>query len=246
VSQTFQTSSPNGTLRIYFTLESGTPYYRVTRLGGELLKSSRLGFILKDENPLAQDFSVESTDIKLVNETWTQPWGEKKEISNHYSELRIDLKETSVDQRKMTVIFRVFDDGIGFRYEIPEQPNLVNFEIMDELTEFNWTHDHKAWWIPALQWNRYEYLYQNSPLSAIDTVHTPLTMETSNGLYMSIHEAALTDYASTTLVYTVRRCQSKIVYSDENTLAYDPDYGYARWSYYFISYPKPERTQQAW
>jgi alpha-glucosidase len=108
--------------------------------------------------------------------------------------------EIPAPKRSMTIVFRVFDDGIGFRYEIPEQAALTDFEILDELTEFTLTGDHQAWWIGAYWWNRYEYLYQQSPISEIDTVHTPLTIETADGLYLSIHEAALTDFASMTLV----------------------------------------------
>jgi len=161
-----------------------------------------MGFMIKNAPLLAWGFAVASSDQKRFDETWTQPWGEKKDIRNHYNELRIDLVEVSTPSCKMTVVFCVYDDGVGFRYEIPEQTDLGNFEISDELTEFALAGDHKAWWIPAYRWNRYEYLYQNSSVSAIDTVHTPFTMETSNGLYMSIHEAALTDYASMTLART--------------------------------------------
>lgn len=202
LAQTLETSSPNGILQVSFILENGSLRYRVTRFGREVIKPSRLGFILKNQTPLAWSFAVASSDKKVVDETWMQPWGEKKDIRNHYNELHIDLVEDTASSRKMTVVFRVYDDGIGFRYEIPEQPNLSKFEIMDELTEFALTGDHTAWWIGAYQWNRYEYLYQQSSVSAIDTVCTPFTMETSNGLYLSIHEAALTDYASMTLART--------------------------------------------
>ncbi|HEX9922392.1 MAG TPA: glycoside hydrolase family 97 protein [Anaerolineae bacterium] len=202
LSQPLEVSSPNGVIEVSFTLENGAPLYGVTRFGREVINRSRLGFILKNAPPLAWGFAIAAIDKKLVDEAWTQPWGEKKDIRNHCNELRIDLKEIMEPARRMTVVFRVYDDGIGFRYEIPKQPNLTKLEILDELTEFSLAGDHKAWWIPAYRWNRYEYLYQNSSVSAIDTVHTPLTMETSNGLYLSIHEAALTDYASMTLART--------------------------------------------
>ncbi len=196
-SQPLETSSPNGILQVSFTLENGAPHYSVTRFGREVIKPSKLGFILKNGNSLEGGFTIASSDKQLIDETWTQPWGEKKDIRNHYNELRVNLTKES--SRKMTVVFRVFDDGIGFRYEIPEQPNLSIFEIIDEVTEFALAGDHTAWWIPAYKWNRYEYLYKQSSVSEIDTVYTPFTMETENGLYLSIHEAALTDYASMTL-----------------------------------------------
>lgn len=197
--QTMEISSPNDILQVSFTLENGVPYYRVMRFGNDVIRPSRLGFILKNTPPLAWDFRVASNEKNSFDETWTQVWGEKKDIRNHYNELRIDLVEKRAPSRKLTVVFHVYDDGIGFRYEIPEQPQLTDFEIMDELTEFVLTGDHQAWWIPAYWWNRYEYLYRRSSLSALDTVHTPVTMETKDGLFLSFHEAALTDFASMAL-----------------------------------------------
>jgi len=191
--------SPNAVLQLSFKLENGAPAYQVKRFGRDMIKSSKLGFILKNAPPLAWNFKIVSTEKQLVDETWTQPWGEKKDIRNYYNELRVSLIETGKLARKMTIVFRVYDDGIGFRYKIPNQPHLKKFEIMDELTEFAITENHKAWWIQAYQWNRYEYLYQQTRLSKIDIVHTPFTMETDNGLYLSIHEAGLTDYSSMTL-----------------------------------------------
>ncbi|MCB0289563.1 MAG: glycoside hydrolase family 97 protein [Calditrichaeota bacterium] len=197
--QTLSVASPGNILQVTFTLEDGAPSYQVLRFGREVIRPSRLGFMLKQAPHFDRGFSLVSSDKKSVDETWIQPWGEKKDIRNHYRELRVDLAGSGKPARKMTLVFRVFDDGVGFRYEIPEQPGLNQFEIMDELSEFSFTGDHTAWWIPAYQWNRYEYLYSRTPLSAIDTVHTPLTLETANGLHLSIHEAALTDYASMTL-----------------------------------------------
>ncbi len=118
LSQPLETSSPNGILQVSFTLENGAPHYSVTRFGREVIKPSKLGFILKNGNSLEGDFTIASSDKQLIDETWTQPWGEKNDIRNHYNELRVNLTKES--SRKMTVVFRVFDDGIGFRYEIPE------------------------------------------------------------------------------------------------------------------------------
>lgn len=193
-------SSPNDIVKVSFMLQDGAPYYQITRFGREVINPSRLGFILEDAPPLAEGFDVASCDTSHFDEIWSQPWGEKRDIRNSYNELRINLVEIPRPKRNMAIVFRVFDDGIGFRYEIPEQPPLTDFEILDELTEFTLAGDHQAWWIGAYWWNRYEYLYQQSPISKIDTVHTPLTIETKNGLYLSIHEAALTDFASMTLV----------------------------------------------
>ena len=162
--------------------------------------------MLKDAGPLNQNLTVTGVEHKSFDETWTLPWGEVERIRNHYNELRLSLEEATEAHREMIVVFRVYDDGLGFRYEVPEQDNLSDFEIMDEETEFALAGDHRAWWIPAYGDQRYEYLYTESSISGIyrdksvRAVHTPLTMETADGLFLSIHEAALTDYASMTLV----------------------------------------------
>ena len=197
-----QVSSPDQTLQVVFTLEKGKPSYRILRFGQELIGPSRLGFLLKNQQALSENFTIASTKMRSFDETWIQPWGEKKEIRNCYNELRIGLTETTKRPRTMEIVFRVYDDGIGFRYEIPKQNHLDRFEIQDELTEFALAQNAKAWWIPAFQPNRYEYLYRCTPVSEINVVHTPLTLETPNGIYLSIHEAALVDYASMTLALT--------------------------------------------
>jgi alpha-glucosidase len=197
-------SSPDGEITVTLTLEEGVPYYQVDRSGKNIVKSSKLGFNFKNAAPMNQNLTDTGIQKSSFDETWIQSWGEIKEIRNHYNELRVQLEETTENPRKMNLVFRVYDDGLGFRYELPEQDNLNDFQIMDEETEFALTEDHQAWWIPAYQKERYEYLYKNSPISSIpnDTiraVHTPLTIETADGLFLSIHEANLTDYASMTL-----------------------------------------------
>ncbi|MFQ5710024.1 MAG: glycoside hydrolase family 97 protein [bacterium] len=197
-------SSPNGEITVTFMLSGGVPYYKVSRSGRDVLKASKLGFTFKDAPSLDQNLTMVGSQQSSFDETWVQPWGEAKEIRNHYNELRVQLEETTDAPRKMNLVFRVYDYGLGFRYELPEQENLKDFQIMDEETEFVLTGDHLAWWIPAYQHQRYEYLYKKSPISSIPNdsiraVHTPLTMETADGLFLSIHEANLTDYASMTL-----------------------------------------------
>lgn len=190
--------SPDGTLALTFRITKGVPTYEVTRFNRPIVQPSQLGFILKEADSLTF-FKVMGYQSSTFDETWTPVWGEKKDIRNHYNELRVELQELVKPRRKLDIVFRLFDDGLGFRYEFPEQANLANFEIIDELTEFALADDATAWWIPAYKWNRYEYLYESSQTSALDTVHTPVTFETSAGLYLSIHEAALTDYSSMTL-----------------------------------------------
>ncbi|MFO7446885.1 MAG: glycoside hydrolase family 97 protein [Ignavibacteriaceae bacterium] len=199
VSQSYKVSSPGNVLEVTFTLEEGKPYYSLLRFGREIIQKSALGFEIKDRQPVNKNLKVDSQNQSSFDETWTQVWGEQKDIRNNYNELSVNLSETISPSVKMNIIFRVYDDGIGFRYEFPEQDNLGYFEITDELTEFYLTGDHSTWGIGAYQWNRYEFLDENKPLSGIDTVHTPFTMETEDGVYLSFHEAALYDYASMTL-----------------------------------------------
>ncbi len=191
-------SSPDGLLKLRFDLENGKPHYQLSRFNRPIIRPSRLGFVLKPSDSLTVFRMVNHFDHSF-DETWTQPWGEKKEIRNHYNELRVELEELSNKRRPLTVVFRLFDDGLGFRYEFPMQKKPAAFEIMDELTEFSLADDAVVWAIPAMRPNRYEYLYAACRTSELDTVHTPATFETPYGLFFSIHEAALYDYSSMTL-----------------------------------------------
>lgn len=202
LSQTFTVHSPGHINAVTFILDDGVPFYEVNRLGTSVIQQSIMGFELQNQPALKDGFAVLETKESAFDETWTQVWGEKKHIRNHYNELRVSLGEMTNLQRRLDIVFRVFDDGVGFRYEFPEQPNLQAFNIMDELTEFNLTGDHTSWWIGAYQWNRFEYYFEESPVAAIDTVHTPLTMQTADDLFISIHEAALVDYSTMTLERT--------------------------------------------
>jgi alpha-glucosidase len=193
--------SPDKTVKVQFTLEEGKAFYNVTYRRKQLIKKSRLGFVLKDLPALDKDFKVASTYTARFDETWSQPWGEVKNIRNQYNSLTIILEERSDLKRKLALEFRVYDDGVGFRYEIPEQPNLRNFIILDELTEFALTEDFSSWWIPAYGTEMdSEYLYKNSRVSDLkEKVTTPITFESTQNLFVSIHEAALIDYAAMAL-----------------------------------------------
>jgi alpha-glucosidase len=194
--------SPDGDVQVSLLLKNGVPYYTVNYKRQPIIEPSKLGFTFKDAGPLNQNLVITDTERTEFDETWTQPWGEVKDIRNHYNELRISLEESTDNPRRLDIIFRVYDDGLGFRYVLPEQEHLGEFAIMDEQTEFVLAGNHQAWWIPAYQERRYEYLYTQSPINALDVVHTPLTMETQDGLFLSIHEANLTDYAAMTLMHT--------------------------------------------
>lgn len=193
-------SSPSGVIKVAFFLsEEGQPGYYATYNGRVVVDSSMLGNKLSGAVSLDKGFSIEKSIVTSFDETWEQPWGEKREIRNNYNELNVSLTTSGTAKVKQNIVFRVYDYGIGFRYEYPEQPNLAEFEIMDELTEFNMTGNHDAWWIPAYKGNRYEFLYSKDPINTLKFCHTPFTMESADGLYISIHEAALTDYASMTI-----------------------------------------------
>lgn len=193
--------SPDGRTQITFRLVDGEPFYELKRDGKLLISNSALGFVFQNQPSLKDNFKIATINESSFDETWSQPWGEVKNIRNHYNELKLTLQETTSLQRKLIVIFRVFNDGLGFRYEFPEQPNLKDFVIMDELTEFSMISDMDAWWIPAYgDQVDSEFLFSKNNLNELnEKVHTPLTMESGDSLYVSIHEAALVDYAAMTL-----------------------------------------------
>ena len=195
----YELSSPGGQNRIFFELEDENPSYSVFHGGNEIISSSEMGFVFKDNDTLGNNFKITGVEETSKDETWEQVWGEKAQIRNHYNELLVNLQEKSGKQRKLQVQFRAFDDGVAFRYIFPEQGIKDSIFIMDELTTFNLKQDGKAWWIPAYHEQRYENLFEASPVSQLDTVHTPLTIESESGLALSFHEANLTDFASYTL-----------------------------------------------
>ncbi len=201
-------TSPGDIHTISFALEDGVPVYAVEREGRVVLAPSRMGFELAEIPDMRDNFRIAAVETESHDDTWEQVWGEKQFIRNHYEEMKVFLVEDQDEPRQMTIVFRAYDDGVGFRYEFPKQPHLDTLVIMDELTEFALTGDHQSWYIDAYQWNRFEYLFENTPLSEADTVHTPLTMQTDDGLYLSFHEAALVDYTTMTLgrvdEYTLR------------------------------------------
>lgn len=199
-----EVSSPDGTLKVVVQLKDGAPFYSVFRKNNLIIDDSKLGFELKDAPALLNNFEVASQETSSFDEKWIQPWGEVKEIRNHYNSLSISLQESSKLKRKMILHFRVFNDGLGFRYELPEQDNLKDFIITNELTEFSLVNDFTAWWIPAYSDDMdSECLYRTNKVSALkEKTHTPLTMELDNKLFISIHEAALVDYAGMALAHT--------------------------------------------
>ncbi len=194
--------------RIAFTLEldaGGRPHYRITHDDVVIVDRSRLGFTFRSMTPLDRGLEIARADTRASVETYALPWGERRDVAAPFTELTLELRESAPPARRMTMTVRVFDDGVGFRFAWPRQAGMDAFVITDELTEFVLPGDPRAWWIPAYAGNRYEYPYRGTRLSAIAAdrtvraVHTPITFETEDGRYVSVHEAALTDYAAMTL-----------------------------------------------
>ncbi len=193
--------SPDGNVSLTFILEKGIPFYRVDFRKIPLILPSRLGFRFKEAPPLEKNFQVEKVSTRTFDETWKPVWGQVDHIRNHYNEMTVALREKNKPERKMTLIFRVFDDGVGFRTVLPGQPHQKSLQITDELTQFNFAQNDTAWWIPA-NYDSYEKLYHETLLTKIKAVNTPVTLKTPGGVYLSVHEAALTDYAGMTLKRT--------------------------------------------
>jgi len=191
-------ASPDGRNQVTAEIRDGKLYYSVQRDGRPLLLPSLLGFEFQGAPPLRDGLHLVDTTRKTVDETWTQPWGEVAHVRDHHNELKVSIAETASPNRQFAVVFRLFNDGVGFRYEVPEQPNLGEFAINEELTEFTLANDARTWWIPSNRprLDRSEMLYSSSPVSVVDSVQTPVTMETRDGrTYIVIHEANLVDYA---------------------------------------------------
>ncbi|TRO67501.1 glycoside hydrolase family 97 protein [Christiangramia sabulilitoris] len=206
-------NSPDGQLEMNFSLlEDGTPVYDLSYKGNKVITTSKLGLDLKDEKDLLADFKIQKTERTTFDKTWTPVWGETRQIRNHYNELEVHLFQPATD-RNLVVKFRLFNDGLGFRYEFPEQKSLVYFVIEEERTQFAMTGDHTAFWIPG-DYDSQEYDYTESRLSEIRDkfdvaltdnasqeqfsktgVQTSLMMKTDENIYINLHEAALKEYS---------------------------------------------------
>ena len=189
-------SSPDGTVTVAIGLKANKPYYTVKYGTKTLVIPSHLGFQL-DKGSLGDNVRMTGQHYASKDETWAQPWGEESVVRNHYNELTVNFTEKS--GRQMNVVFRVFNDGVGFRYILPSINKGEKYCIQDELTEITLAHDAKAWSIPTNRTEYFEGIYTSDLLSKKDTVCTPLTIEYEDSLFLAIHEAALEDYASINL-----------------------------------------------
>src|SRR2546423_3095759 len=193
---------PDGRTAVTVKFHEARLSYSVRRDDHPLLLPSMLGVGFRGSPPLRDSLRIVDSSRNSYDTTWTQPWGEVSRIRDHHNELKLNVAETAAPNRKFMVAFRAFNDGVAFRYEFPAQPALGDFEIMDELTEFTMADNARAWSIPSsrLRLDRSEQLFSAAPMSTLDSVQTPLTMEVRDGkTFVVIHEANLVDYAKMNL-----------------------------------------------
>ncbi len=218
-AQTFTVQSPDKMITLSARLaNNGTASYEVAYKNKEVIERSTMGFVLKDPNITLNRFSLVTTDTSTYDKSWKPVWGEYSTIRDQHTELRLHLKNKGEPDIQTIIVFRVFNEGVGIRYEFPDQEKLDHFVVGDEQTEFNLTGDHKTFWIPG-DYDTNEYMYNTTRLSEVDAgsgamsqeihaktffnknaVQTPLMMKSSGGLYINIHEAALLNYPAMNLV----------------------------------------------
>ena len=208
-------TSPDGNINLFFEIQNGQLQYQIKKNKNQIVNISKLGMILESGLNLGQDIELVDFEIEEFNEIWNPIFGELSEIKNNYKSLNISLRKDNI---KFQIIFRIYNDGVAFKYVIPNQDAIQNYNIIDEYSEFNLSSDDTAWWIPAFSYRRYEFLYAESKIDkiskkyfsenvedisydtlGIDAAHTPLTIKKNNGYLISIHEANLVNYSSMTL-----------------------------------------------
>ncbi len=193
-------TSPDGRAQFEVWVdENGDPYYSVSYAGEPVIRDSRLGMRFESHWGLYTGLKIVSSESSSFAATWEQPWGERRLVDDHHKELLVGFESGALPARRINLRVRAYDDGLGFRYEVPQQLGYGQVNIVDELTEFHIPADAIAWWIPGRAYNRYEYLYRKTGLEDIDRVHTPVTFRLPSGVHFSIHEAALVDYSGMVL-----------------------------------------------
>ncbi len=196
LAETLSIQSPDHAIRVAIEIGDGAPTYSVRYHDEVIIAPSQLGFVLKDAPALDGPFEVADRKTREIDESWQPVWGQFSSIRNHANELHLALVEKDASGRKLDLVFRVFDDGVGFRYEFPKQESLGEFNIVGELTTFTFTENPTTWWTEALP-DTYERDYNETPLTDCATrgASTPVTLRTSTGTHVSLHEADLTDWA---------------------------------------------------
>jgi len=200
LAKTVDVSSPDGKIVLTVNDEQSASY-QVSFNGTNVILPSKLGMAFKNAPAFDQSFSISSHQISSVDQTWQLPWGERKNVHDNHNELLVTFSSERKNANQFNIRFRLFNDGVGFRYEVDKTSGLNKVEITDEFTEFKIENPKKAtaWWIPARGWNRYEYVYNTTNIETVDRAHTPFTFKLDTGTHVSIHEAALIDYAAMTL-----------------------------------------------
>jgi alpha-glucosidase len=193
--------SPDQKIKITISDQSSSPHYSISFNGKPVIEQSRLGFRFRSQAPFDDGFVISEVTRSQTDSQWQQPWGERQTVVDKHNEIAVTFNKPAPHAGTYTVRFKAFDSGVGFRYEVPKQADFEKTEITKELTEFAIAAKDKttAWWIPARGWNRYEYVYNTTDLQDAALVHTPFTFKNGNGVHVSIHEAALVDYAGMVL-----------------------------------------------
>ncbi|HWV14578.1 MAG TPA: glycoside hydrolase family 97 protein [Cellvibrio sp.] len=194
-------TSPNASILVSVDDDQGMPHYSIQFRGEDIVKRSALGLEFKDIDGFVRNLHIVKAEIRSNSSTWIQPWGERKQVKDTHRELVVDFAQNQKPFYHMLVRIKVFDDGVGFRYEVAKQAGLAAVAIVDEKTEFTIPDSDKttAWWIPGRAHLIDEFLYNTSPLARVVRAQTPMTMKLPSGVHMAIHEAALVDYAAMTL-----------------------------------------------
>ncbi len=199
IPQKWQLLSPDQQISVELVLSSEALTYQVSYRGKAVLKPSVLGLVFKDQPPLKTGLLVDKVSSRSQDSSWQPVWGQRSKIRDHFNELTLQLHESKASGRQFTLVFRSYDDGVAFRYQLPAQAALAgDLVITDELTEFAFARNFSAWWVEAYRNLSFEYQYMNSALSSVSVAHTPLTL-TDDGIAVAVHEAALVDYSSMTL-----------------------------------------------
>ncbi|MEL7519413.1 MAG: glycoside hydrolase family 97 N-terminal domain-containing protein, partial [Pseudomonadota bacterium] len=202
-AETHMVSSPDGTIEVAISDASGAVTFTVTKDGKPAIGESRLGMLFKDHHGFESDLEITDIERSTRAMTWEQPWGERRMVRDEHNGLTVTINATKGPERRILAHFRVFDTGVGFRYELPEQTAFQGpLAITDELTQFAIGDKADAWWTPSRQFNRYEYIYRKGPAGTVDDAHTPVTFRKQNGVHISIHEAALVDFSAMSLLAT--------------------------------------------
>ncbi|MEL6878844.1 MAG: glycoside hydrolase family 97 catalytic domain-containing protein, partial [Pseudomonadota bacterium] len=199
-AETLQVTSPDGAITVTVSDDGGLATYAVSHGAESVIAPSKLGMLFRDHHGFDRDLAISGSTTDSKDETWEQPWGERRLVRDQHNELAVTFAAQTGPSREITVRFRVFDTGLGFRYELAEQEAFTgDINIIDELTQFGVGAESMTWYTPSDEFNRYEYIYRTGRAGDVDDAHTPVTFRNPAGIHFSIHEAALVDYSGMSL-----------------------------------------------